>query len=240
LAKFEDWNFGNAIGVDVVMEDGKTLRICDILTGTWAWCRKENTMLNTKKEVLEIEYDEIKEILEQIESDNDKIKPVPVKKVAPTKKAAVKTTTTTVTKTVSKPKEELKPTKSNKKTRSIDDDDDEDEYDEYMAEILNLQPNKVYRKDKLLIDMLPPKVSTDTKKWVKMGYMINDMYENDKDEGFKRFLMFSSISPKYESDKIKQQYKGYEGKTTHTKQYDSNRYRIPCFADHLNISGLFC
>lgn len=172
------------IQVSQLLEDGSH-GICDILYGgNWSWYNHDEILMNHRNKILEIEFEDIQKIIKKIKDDEPK-------KEEPKKK-----------------EKKVTPEK-NKSTKLVKKDDDVDidfDCDNIICEMLGTKKKKyVSRKQTLLIDMLTPNMSDNFEIWRDVGFLLNDIYD-DKDEGFKKFVMFSRLSEKYDHKEIKKKY----------------------------------
>lgn len=170
--------------------------MCDVLVGQWAWCGKDSELLNHDKELAIIDYDDIKSIDLLLKKDfmeskkQDKI----LKKQIDTKQKEEE----------NKLKKEIKELKKVKPQRQI-------QARSQLKLLLNKNNKTMVSKiDSLLLDLLPQEMADDRDIWVKVGYIIHDLYKHDYDSGLRRFKRFSALSKKYEADKIESQYASFK------------------------------
>lgn len=170
---------------------------CDLLVGQWAWCHMDAEIYNADKEIVTIDFATIKEIYEESIKD--------FKTQNRNNKEQKKLKEQEEKEKEREQKRQMKDLRKQRPTRQ----------NEAREQLKRLLANKntviISRRDHLLLELLPVDMADDRDMWVKVGYVIYDLYRNDYEAGLRRFKRFSALSNKYEADKIKSQYDSFKG-----------------------------
>lgn len=199
---------------------------CDVLVGQWAWCHMNAEIINADKEIFTIDFECIKEIDSRSKIDfsedkkdkkqKNKLKEQKQKEEERRQKREIK---------------DLKKKKPNRRSQAKD----------HLKSLLKKSKTvTISRRDNLLLEMLPSELADDRDKWINIGYIIYNMYENNYDEGLRRFKRFSKLSKKYDPSKIEQEYASFKNSRKQLTIATADYYLKEVNEDLYEVYKLIC
>jgi len=162
--------------------------VIDILCGQWSWCKRGTKINNSNMAPLDIEYKVLSDIYSEMQR-------------------AIKNS-----KLIEKKEKQIKNVETKKNIAQINIEAEIKKMSNNLLQELGYETDVVIisRRDKLLLDLLPRSMADNYESWIDIGYVLHDMFINDKQEGLKIYHKFSSLSSKYNEAETTKQFDYYD------------------------------